>query len=345
MRRSLTAALLLGVVLLGVGVATAHGNELAVESQVSDDGTVLVEHVSALEDAFVVAREATGDGPGAPVGHQHVEVGAAEFAEASLLTLSLDDEYWNSVADNDTLWVVLHNDDGDDEFAVEDDPLIEQGDEPVGDRITVARGNDSVSVTALDQETDDSVTIRRVELAEAGHVAVHGTGPDGPVVGATALEAGVHENVTVRVDGYYYNDAESDLALAAVAYTDDGDGAFDVTADDPVRAGADVVASSFDVSKAVATVSVTPTETQTPTATATPTPTPTATPTASPTDTAPDTAEPTSSPTVTPTATETTATEAAAETTAADGPAPGVLATVLAVLVGTLWTRVGRDGD
>lgn len=317
------------LVATGAGVVAAHGNELVVEDQVSADGSVLVEHVSYIENAYLVARVPTGDGPGEPVGQRYLPVSGTTFGERDLVALDLKDTYWET-RESERLWVVLHHEDGDDGFDVSEDPLIEQSGEAVGRRVTVARGDGNVSVAAFDQETNATVTVRRVELAAPGHLVVHGNGSDGPPIGHVSLDAGVHTNVTVPVDGYYYNDQAESFDAATVVHRDDDDGEFDPATDDPVRAGEAPVASALVVTKATPSVAVTPTATETPT----PSPTPTSSPT--PTRTATET--PTSSPTGTPVPTATPTAEPAdtpggERTTDATGPALGALASLVVVVL------------
>lgn len=278
-RRVVVVVLVLA--LLAVPVA-AHGNYVSADPQVSADGTVQIELAVVVTDAFVVLHTDDNGSIGRPVGH-----GSFDGYIAHDLAVELDAGYWASVSGNASLWVALHHDDGDGEFEPEDDPVLTAGstDEPVADRLAVRRGDTgAVNVIAerdQPQETDDNVvTIRAVRLASDGYVVIRADEQGGPgrVVGAKALAAGEHTDVTVTIDETFYERRPESFNLWAVVHGSDGDGAFDADADPAVVVGEHRVMSRFAVER---TDSIE--HTPTPTATVTPDvhsdPSPTATPT------------------------------------------------------------------
>jgi len=65
-------------------------------------------------------------------------------------------------------------------------------------------GHPTAALTLQNQTTtpnEPTVTVRQVNLANGGFVALHKNAPDGPVVGHTGyLQPGIHRNVTIRID-------------------------------------------------------------------------------------------------------------------------------------------------
>lgn len=277
-----TVAVVLVLALLAVPVA-AHGNYVSADPQISADGTVRIELAVVVTDAFVVLHTDDNESIGRSVGH-----GSFDGYVAHDLAVELDAGYWANVSGNASLWVALHHDDGDGEFEPGDDPVLTAGstDEPVADRLVVRRGGSgAVNVVAerdQPQQTDDNVvTIRAVRLASDGYVVIRADerGAPGRVVGAKAIAAGEHTDVTVTIDEPFYERRPESFNLWAVVHGSDGDGTFDADADPAVVVGEHRVMSRFAVER------TDPIEhTPTPTATATPDvhvdPSPTETPTA-----------------------------------------------------------------
>ncbi|WP_254839730.1 DUF7282 domain-containing protein [Natronomonas marina] len=290
------AAALAVVVLLGVAVApvAAHVNHVEADDQRSADGTLLVEWEFVGTDGWVVVRADDGGDPGEVLGHRRV---TPETAFRTDTTVAIDDGKWADIEGSREVWVVLHREEGGEGFDVEEDPMQTgfSGD-PAGTRLTVEKADGATSVAAqgFDAETvtDGTATVRRVELAADGHLAVHavdgdiaGNVEDGDVgepVGSVALSAGVHENVTVELDESFLADADSEELLAAVAYAG-GDG-FGADSTAPVTAGDSLVSTTFGAEFRGPATGPTPTPTaeessivNTPEPTATPATTPTGT--------------------------------------------------------------------
>lgn len=251
--------LLAAVAVLAVAVvpAVAHTNHVEADDQHSVDGTLVLEWEFVGSDGWVAVRADDGGQPGEVLGERRV---TPETAFRTDTSVTIDDGAWSDWDGSRQVWVVLHAEDGGEGFDPEEDPMQTglSGD-PAGSRITVERADSPTSVTAqgfgAQTSRDGTVTIRRVVLAEAGYVGVHTVDASiasnvadedvGETVGATQLEAGVHENVTVELDDAYLAGAEIEALLAAVLYT--GTEGFDADSTDAVTAGDALVSTVFGV--------------------------------------------------------------------------------------------------
>lgn len=251
---AVSVAISVTVVLALAGAAlpvAAHGNHLSADSQVSADGTLIVESVLPIGEAWIVVRADDDGSPGEVLGYAPVD---DEDGLRTDVPVDIDDEHWADWSDTRTVWIVLHDENGDGEFDPADDELSESFGEPAGDRLRVRKGDAPAYVTAEEfspQPSDDgTVVVRSAALPEDGYVVVHDAGDEGPgdVVGSTALASGIHDNVTVELDGEYFGNRDGTFTLWAVVYTDDGSSQFD-DADGPVRVGEDSLATAFGVER------------------------------------------------------------------------------------------------
>ena len=251
-------ALAVGLVLAtAVAPVAAHVNDIEADDQRSVDGTLLLEWEFVGTDGWVAVRADDGGDPGEVLGHRRV---TPEMAFRTDTTVEIDENAWASVEDSQEVWVVLHSEGEGEGFDPEEDPLQTGfSGEPAGTRVTVERAAAPTSVTAqgfgAETSTGGTVTVRRVELAKAGHVAVHRVDGDiaanvadedvGEAVGSVKLSAGVHENVTVDLEGSFREEASGETLLAAVVYA--GDGAFGDDGTTAVTAGGSLVSTVFGV--------------------------------------------------------------------------------------------------
>ena len=251
-------ALAVGLVLAtAVAPVAAHVNHVEGDDQRSADGTLRLEWELVSTDGWVAVRGDDGGDPGEVLGHRRV---TSETAFRTDTTVEIDENAWASVEDTREVWVVLHSEGEGEGFDPEEDPLRTGfSGEPAGTRVTVERAAAPTSVAAqgfsTEPSTDGTVTVRRVELAEAGHVAVHRVDGDiaanvadedvGEAVGSVKLSAGVHENVTVDLEESFREEASGETLLAAVVYA--GDGAFGDDATAAVTAGDSLVSTVFGV--------------------------------------------------------------------------------------------------
>lgn len=261
--RVVGVALVAAVVLSALAVPVlAHGNHATADSQVSADGTVVVESAFASTDAFLVAHRVTDDGDlGEPVGHTDFPV-AQGFAHD--VAVPIDDAAW---ADWQTqeVWVVLHRNDGDDAFDPDEDPALSFVGALAGDRLTLAKGPAAyvgASGRGERRVSDGVVTVPQARLGADGSDGSDGAdgangtdgflvvrartdGDPGRVVGHTALSPGTHTDVEVALDESFLAAANESFGLYAELYRDDGDGSFDPAADALVRAGDEPVRTGF----------------------------------------------------------------------------------------------------
>lgn len=251
MRRPSALALLvtLAVVLSFIAVAgsaSTHGNHVEADSQHAADGTVVVEAVRPLLDGFVVLHRDDNGSIGEPIGHQRVDV---DDGYQSGLQVTIQDAVWKEWGDNQTVWVVFHQNTGDTSFSPEEDPVVTTFGSVPGRSITVTRANHEASVVAErsspQESTGESVTISRAAIGRDGYLVVRTeSGTEGEIVGVKPLTQGVHENVTVDVDESVFDTNRTVVGLHAQLYADDGDDTVS-DADRLVRAGDDVVSSLF----------------------------------------------------------------------------------------------------
>lgn len=229
----------------------AHGNHLSADSQVSTDGTLVVESVLPADDAWIVVRGGDDGSPGRVLGHVSTDPDEGLRTD---VPVRIEADVWDSWTGAQTTWIVLHSDNGDGEFDPEDDEMLTSFGEPAGDRIQVRNDDAPAYVTAEEfapqQPGDNSVVVRTAALPTQGHVVVRNATDDGPcdVVGSTALGEGTHRNVTVDLDGEFFRDREGTFSLWAVVYTDGGNGESD-DADEPIRVGDGTVSTAFRVEK------------------------------------------------------------------------------------------------
>ncbi|WP_135534449.1 DUF7282 domain-containing protein [Halostella pelagica] len=240
------ALMLVVAPLLGIGSAPAdaHGNHVTAGSQVAADGTVVVEELFILENGYLVIHERDDGDPGKILGHVAIESGYHRG-----VSVSLDESWWDTAADNESLVAVLHRDaEGGDEFDPDADTPVSAFGSLAGAEFDVREGDKPVSVVATSFEghaVEDSVTVPRVQLADDGYLVVRANeeGEPGEVIGRERLEGGTHENTTVPVDREMLTGNDSTVYLWVSVYNDDGDGAFDAERDDPVTVAGSPVQS------------------------------------------------------------------------------------------------------
>lgn len=255
-----------GTVLLGlllVPAVLAHGNILAVDSQYTTEGTVELEGAYTLTRSWAAVYTDDAGSLGEPIGHTFLSPDTFHTET----TIAIDEVVWRNWSGARTVHVVMHNEDGDGEFDPDADPVISQGDEPVGGTISIARAEQPALVAAERLETGTTTgnaTVRRVVMPEDGRLVLHAGGVSGQVVGERALEAGLHAEVTLPLDEDFYRYQGSTFTLTAALYS--GSGGDPIDESTRLTAGDRPVATSFSLEPANKT---TPTPTATPEPTAT----------------------------------------------------------------------------
>lgn len=257
MRRALALLLALSMVTPMVATpVTAHGNQLSVDPQLSDDGTIVVESMYILTGNYLVVHLDQGGRPGRPVGVRNLSHGSHSNYE-----IGIDRQYWEQQQGNRTYWIVVHRDADEDDGAF--DPMV---DHPVqgfhggitAAKVTVGRSDDgSARLLAsgyYGQRVDSpSVTLSSIQLDRPGYVVLRTLeqGSPGEVVGTRALDPGTYDNASVALDRSYYESLTIDgsQTLVATLHTTDGDDSFDPESDAPLRAGDEAVRTRFSISR------------------------------------------------------------------------------------------------
>jgi hypothetical protein len=251
MRRYLAPVMACFVVLAGFAAlpVVGHGNHLTTDAQVVDDH-VVVERSFLLQDGYAVVHIDQGGQMGRAIGHRALSAGPDENYE-----IPVDEEFLSQIDGTARVWVTLHRTDGDSEFEPNQDTALTglQG-RAAGVVVPIRVGDDgNVNVVAREfgtQRIDQpSATVRRVETNRPGFVVLEDG--NGTVVGSAPVAAGTTANVTVDLQGSFYDSlGENESAtLTATVYRDDGDGAFAPDADRAMTAGSTPVASEFEVTK------------------------------------------------------------------------------------------------
>lgn len=254
-RRALALAAALVVAATVPLPAAAHVNHVEVDPQVSPDGTVVVETAFVASDGFLVLHRGDDGEPGAPVGH--VPISRADGFQTDV-EVTVDEDVWANWTAG-SLWVVLHDDDGDGTFEPDEDRAVPTFGRTAATGVTVAKGDRALvtAVTDTPQRPDDAtITVRRAVLPRDGQLLVRDAS-DGRVLGRTNLSAGPHEGVTVELDQSSVEGRDG-LTLEAVVAGPDGE---------PATAGEQAVATRFGVrfgSGGTATGGVVQTATATP---------------------------------------------------------------------------------
>jgi hypothetical protein len=252
MRALITVLLVAGLLVVGVAPASAHGNHVTADAQVSADSTVAIESLFLLEEGFVVLHADNGGEPGRVIGQRALDSGFQVD-----VPVEMNEDYWGQQNGTTTVWAVLHHDSNSDgTFDPGTDEQLSLLDRVVGTRFTVRKSEtDNTSVTAAGFKAQTmggpSVTVRRVALAQPGYVVVSANddGSLGAVVGQQALDAGVHENVTVDINPSFYEAEGEQFRLWAGAHTSDSDGSFEASEDPPVLVNGTPVATILPVQK------------------------------------------------------------------------------------------------
>lgn len=241
-RRLLAVGWLLALAVATVaGLAVAHGTHATANTQVSANGTLVVEQAFLSQPAYLVVRADDGGQPGRVLGYRPLSQGLYTG-----VTVRIDESAWQDLPANTTVWTVLHADDGDGEFDPSEDELLSWVGQPAGERVAVGKRSGAGYVVTGSGLTDTAgeLSLERVALPTAGHVVVHErtNGSLGRVRGSRSLAAGTHSDVGVPVD---LAGNQSDWPpLSIVIHADDGDGEFD--GDEPVvRVAGAPVASEF----------------------------------------------------------------------------------------------------
>ncbi|MGB8375089.1 MAG: hypothetical protein WCE57_07205 [Salegentibacter sp.] len=189
-------------------VMAAPTGSITVQDQALDNNTLTISNVTMSNDGWVVIHRDNGDG-GPMVPDIISEPKMVQAGENSDVMIQLKDGV--EVSDGETLWVMLHTDDGQigtyefDGSNGLDAPIVDNGNVVTkAFTVEVMSPEPTGSLTVTDQAVvDNSLTVGNITLDQAGYVVVHADNSDGgPVVPdiisePVYLEAGSHDNVEV----------------------------------------------------------------------------------------------------------------------------------------------------
>jgi len=238
-----TGVLVLAAVaaLVGAGaIVAAHGNGVSVNPQVVTEEGLLVESASITQEGYVAVHRDDGGEPGQVIGHARLDQGDNQNVLVGLDAMPDDEQ---------RVWVVLHEDDGDGEFSAGDDPPLESFGSVAGRQVMVRPGDQAVYVSAPSEASqsvaDGTVTVQRVAAAEDGQLlvqTVEGREP-GEVVGSASVSAGVNQGVTVELDESFVEEQGDYFGVYVTLADADGT---------PVEVGGDPVSTRLSLQKAPA---------------------------------------------------------------------------------------------
>lgn len=181
---------------------------VANDQAVSAENTLVVESATLPENGWLVVHRDNGGSPQVP-GIISVPKLVEEGTESDIV---IELESGVTVEDGETLWVMMHNDDGvkgtyefDGSNGL-DMPLRDKNDNVVNSSIVIsAATNATASIEAEDQEiVNNTVLVNTVTLQNDGWVVIHADDNASPLVPDVIsvpqfLEAGTHENVEVEL--------------------------------------------------------------------------------------------------------------------------------------------------
>lgn len=194
----------------GVDPVLPPSGAIVVDDEVTvQDGTLIINSVSISEDGWVVIHR---DNNGAPMVPEIISV-PKQIDDEPTTNVTIELKDGEQVQDGETLWVMLHVDNG--ESGVYEFDTVDGVDAPVtdsqGDIVTVpftvnVEGGDML-LTATDQDLVNGVVyVESITLEEDGYVVVHasneaGDGPQVPEIISQPvyLEAGAYANVGVPI--------------------------------------------------------------------------------------------------------------------------------------------------
>lgn len=157
--------------------------ELVVSDQSLENNMLTVSSITMSQPGWVVIH--SDNGAGGPVVPDIISIPKyVEAGESTDVMLQLEDDA--EIEDGDTLWVMLHTDDGDKVYEFDggavDAPILDNGGNPVMESFVVSIESES-SLTVNDQDlVNNSITVSEIVLNEDGWVVVHADNGDAPQV-------------------------------------------------------------------------------------------------------------------------------------------------------------------
>lgn len=242
-------------------VMTEPTGSITVQDQALENNTLSIGSVTMSDDGWVVIHRDNGNG--APMVPDIIsEPMMVQAGTTSDVMVQLKDGV--EVSDGETLWVMLHTDDGEigtyefDGSNGLDAPIMDNGDIVTKSfTVDVMSPEPTGSLMVDDQAVvDNTLTVGNITLDQAGYVVVHADNGDGaPVVPEIIsepvyLEAGSHENVEIPLkDGADVNAGDTVWVMLHTDTGTAGEYEFDGSGngiDSPITdANGDIVMSSI----------------------------------------------------------------------------------------------------
>ncbi len=202
---------------------------VTVRDQAVDPATVVhIDRVVSPSGGFLVVHAGDGAGGiGAPIG-------VSSYLASGTID-GLDVTISRGAVDGETLYAMLHNDGGDEEYGFPEDetdgPVFDANDQVIAPPFTVTIPSDldpdpsAVTVSSQIADPSTTVVIDEVLAAEDGFLVVHEANEEGDIGGvigvSSLLPAGTHEGVVVVLDQAV---EDGELLFAMLHRDGDGDG-------------------------------------------------------------------------------------------------------------------------
>lgn len=230
----------------------APSGSLQISDQMLSANKIIVPSISMSQAGWVVVHKATAEG--GPVVPDIISIPKQLSAGASSnVEIMLEEELM--LMDGETLWVMLHTDDGQMgayEFDGQnglDGPIME-GEEIVMQSIAVS----AASIMASDQAvTDGMVRIDQVNATVDGWLVIHNDNGNGEIVlpdiiGKVWVEAGTTDNVVVTLDeGTTLQAGQKLFPMLHVDSPANGEYDFPENGDAPEMFGTDIIMTTLTV--------------------------------------------------------------------------------------------------
>ncbi|WP_296618381.1 hypothetical protein [Marivirga sp.] len=221
---------------------------LTVSDQTISQNTIIVSNVNLDQDGWIVVHASEQGGPVVPdIISEPVLV---EAGEANNVEVTLND--FASLSDGASVWVMLHNDDGEagvyefDGANGLDAPITTEAGDIVMSEITLSAPSVTVSNQVV---SENKVVMEEVNAAVDGWIVIHednGEGNPGPVLGQTFVEAGSNSNVMIDLGNATFAGGEMLFPMLHVESPADGEYGFPDNGDGPEVFGDNVVVVGFE---------------------------------------------------------------------------------------------------
>jgi len=220
----------------------APAGEFTASNQTVSQTQVMVESITVSQPSWVVVHRDNGNGSFVAPGIISEPV-ALEAGTTENVAISFNEE----LTDGETLWIMLHNDNG----------IIGSYEFDGGNGLDLPITFNSIeisapSITVADQAlTDNMVTISEINAAVDGWIVIHendGQGNPGPVIGQTFVEAGINTDVMVDVSAGAVVSGDELFPMLHVEDPADGEYGFPDNGDGPeIFNEGNVIVTSFSV--------------------------------------------------------------------------------------------------